>query len=496
MNYSLRAVNRVLLVPLVAVALVATGCGSDESTEAAGPTTKAERDKKPKQTRWSFRTRPDLHPPIFRVATSEQGTAPGYVFIAAKEKKDPGGPMILDDQGQVVWFKSIEPVEAADFRVQRYQGKPVLTWWEGHVSKTGVGVGKLVVVDDTYKEIARFDTGRGVRSDLHEFVITPDDTALLVAYDALRRDLTSVGGPKNGWVYDSIVQEVDIATGGVLFQWRSLDHVPLAESISRKPAKRASRKAPFDYFHVNSVDLDDDGDLIVSARNAHTVYKISRSDGHIVWRLGGKKSDFEMGPGTTFGYQHDARRQDDGTITIFDNSSTPPVAKFSRALVLKLDEKAMTATLVHAFEHPTKVLTPHQGNAQRLPDGHVMVGFGGEPYATEYTDDGQVVFDGKLVVGDTYRAYRLPWAGHPTDRPRVAAEGDDVWVSWNGATDVASWEVLAGEDGTTLKRIKKADRTGFETRIRVDTDERLVAVRALDGAGHPITGGTSRAVER
>jgi hypothetical protein len=78
----------------------------------------------------------------------------------------------------------------------------------------------------------------------------------------------------------------------------------------------------------------------------------------------------------------------------------------------------------------------------------------------------------------------------------VAAEGDDVWVSWNGATDVASWEVLAGEDGTTLKRIKKADRTGFETRIRVDTDERLVAVRALDGAGHPIAGGTARAVER
>jgi hypothetical protein len=350
------------------------------------------------------------------------------------------------------------------------------------------------MLDTSYREVMRIRAGNGYRADLHEMLVTPRGTALLIAYPYVHADLRAVGGPRDGMAIDGVVQEVDLETGHVLFEWHSLDHVGLEES--HWPLPEDPRTVAYDYAHLNSVAIDDDGDLLVNARHTWAAYKIDRRTGTVRWRLGGKKSDFEMGPGTTFGYQHDARRQDDGTITIFDNSSTPPVAKFSRALVLKLDEKAMTATLVHAFEHPTKVLTPHQGNAQRLPDGHVMVGFGGEPYATEYTDDGQVVFDGKLVVGDTYRAYRLPWAGHPTDRPRVAAEGDDVWVSWNGATDVASWEVLAGEDGTTLKRIKKADRTGFETRIRVDTDERLVAVRALDGARHPIAGGTSRAVER
>lgn len=488
--------KRSLLPSLLVLVFAAAGCGGDSSSESAGTTATKTTAKKPNETRRVYHTRPDLHPPIFQVVASEFGQAPGYVFIGAKEKTDPGGPMILGPNGDVVWFKQVQPLAAADFRVQRYQGKPVLTWWQGKVSQTGVGQGKVVIYDDRYQKVAEIDTGRGVRSDLHEFVITPRDTALLVAYETLPYDLTSVGGKKKSWVYDSVVQEVDIATGRVLFEWRSLDHVPLVESVSRKPAKQASRKAPFDYFHVNSVDVDDDGGLIVSARNTHTIYKIGRKDGHIIWRLGGTRSDYEMGPGTTFGYQHDARRQDDGTLTLFDNSSTPDVAKVSRGLVLKLDEKAKTATLVHAYIHPKKILSPHQGDVQVLPDGHVVVGWGGASWVTEYTDDGQVLWDGKLVIGDTYRAYRFPWSGRPTDRPRIAVDGGDVYASWNGATDVVSWEVLAGADGTSLKSVKKADRSGFETKISVETDERLLAVRALDGAGHPIAGGTSRTLER
>jgi Arylsulfotransferase (ASST) len=489
-------VKRGLLSTLLVLAFVAAGCGSDSSSESAGTTKSDASAKKPNETRRVYRTRPDLHPPIFQVVTSELGQAPGYIFVGAKEKTDPGGPMILGPNGDVVWFKQVQPLAATDFRVQRYQGKPVLTWWQGKVSQTGVGQGKLVIYDDRYHKVAELDTGKGVHSDLHEFTITPRDTALLVAYDARPHDLSSVGGKKNGWVYNSIVQEVDIATGRVLFDWRSLDHVPLVESASRKPAQTATRKAPFDYFHVNSVDLDADGNYIISARNAHTVYKISRSDGHIIWRLGGKKSDYEMGPGTTFAYQHDARRNADGTLTLFDNSSTPDVAKFSRGLVLKLDDEAKTATLIHAYIHPRKILSPHQGDVQELPDGHVVVGWGGASWVTEYTHDGQVLWDGKLVIGDTYRAYRFPWAGHPTDRPRIAVDGKDVYASWNGATDVVSWEVLAGADAASLKSVKKIDRSGFETKIPVDTDERMLAVRALDGAGHALTGGTSKTVER
>jgi hypothetical protein len=502
--------------PVLALALLAAlaflpGCGSDSGGSAEGTTaatttaaststatTTGESASASKEsTRHAYVTRPDLKPPIFEVTKHLDGTAPGYLFIAAKDSTRPGGPMILDDDGRVEWFRDVSPLQATDFRVQTYHGKPVLTWWQGTFNKAGIGRGRYEIYDDTYHRIAEVDAGNGVHGDLHEFSITPRDTALLVAYNVVPRDLTSVGGVKNGWVYDSVVQEVDIATGRVLFDWRSLGHVPLVESMLRKPVEAAAkRKGAFDYFHVNSVDVDDDGNLIISARNTHAIYKISRSDGHVIWRLGGRKSDFEMGPGTTFGYQHDARRQPDGTLTLFDNSSTPAIAKYSRGLVLQLDEKNMRASLVHAYIHPKRILSPHQGDLQRLPDGHVIVGWGGEPYVSEFTGDGQALLDGHLLVGDTYRGYRFPWAGRPTDRPRAVVDGDDVYVSWNGATDVVSWEVRAGDDETSLKTVQKADKDGFETKIPLGSDAKLVEVRALDGAGRPLAGGASAPVSR
>jgi outer membrane protein assembly factor BamB len=289
------------------------------------------------------------------------------------------------------------------------------------------------------------------------------------------------------------VQEVTVPGGRVLFEWRSLDHVPLAESVLRKPAKAASRKAPFDYFHVNSVALDTDGNLLVSARNTHTIYKLDRRNGRILWRLGGKTSDFRMGKGTTFGYQHDARRQADGTITLFDNSAAPPIAKFSRALVIRLDERTMRATLVRAYAHPRQVLSPHQGSMQLLANGDVFVGFGGKPFITEFARGGRVLFDAKVVVGDFYRAFRFPWTGRPVTRPAVAVRDGTVYASWNGATEVASWQVLTGDDEGSLAPVKKARRQGFETAIPLDGDGKLIAVRALDADGTTLR--ESRAVE-
>jgi hypothetical protein len=402
--------------------------------------------------------------------------------------------MIFDPSGQLVWFDPIQPKEATDFRVQTWRGKPVLTWWEGRITQTGVGIGRYVIADRTYTRIAEFGLGNGLTGDLHEFRLTPRGTALVLAYKPVVRDLTTVGVNKRNWVYDSVVQEVSVPGARVLFEWHSIDHVPLAESVSRKPAKTASRKAPFDYFHVNSVDLEANGNLLVSARNTHTLYEIDRKDGHIVWRLGGRESDFAMGPGTRFGYQHDARRQRDGTITLFDNSATPPIAKFSRALVIRADEKTMRATLVHAYAHPKRVLSPHQGDAQRMANGDTLVGFGGKPYIAEFTRDGRVVLDAKLVVGDFYRAYRFPWHARPATKPTVVVRDGKAYVSWNGATDVAQWEVRAGDSSRALTSIAKAPKRGFETAIRLDTDATLVSVTALDARGTPL--GTSRVVER
>ena len=463
-----------LLLWLAAAALAAAGCG-DEGSEAGSR----------ERPYHEFRSRPDLKVPRLLVTRPAEGTEPGYLFLAPKKEGRPSGPMIVDETGRVVWFHPVEPKEATDFRVQRYHGKPVLTWWEGTQPTVGIGQGIFVIVDSRYRRIAEVHAGGGLQGDSHEFLITPRGTALLAAYDPVRYDLSSLGGPKKGYVWDSVVQEVDIATGRLLFEWRSLDHVGVGESAQRLPARTASAAQPFDYFHVNSVKPDADGNLLVSARNTSAVYKIDRASGEILWRLGGRRSDFELGEGARFAWQHDARRQEDGTVSIFDNSAIPKVAEQSRALFLRLDRRPRRASLVRAYVHPRHLLSPHQGNVQRLSGGHVLVGWGGQPYVTEFTADGRVVFDAHLAVGDSYRAYRFPWKGRPTDRPAVAVRrGSDgtvtVYASWNGATDVAAWEVLAGADLLPVARVASS---GFETAVKVRTKSRYVAARALDEFG-------------
>ncbi len=255
------------------------------------------------------------------------------------------------------------------------------------------------------------------------------------------------------------------------------------------PPKPNRKGGLYDYFHVNSVAEDDDGDLLISARNTQAVYKIGRDDGQVVWRLGGKKSDFAMGRGTRFAWQHDARRRADGLLTLFDNGAAPKVEDHSRVLVLRLDTKGRRATLVQSFAHPARLLSGSQGNAQFLPNGHVFVGWGANPYFTEFDAQGRVLFDAHFNrSGDSYRAYRFAWTGLPTTRPAVVASvgiGDQVtlFASWNGATEVARWEVLAGDDREQLRPVYTAAKTGFETAITVETDARYVGVRALGRRG-------------
>ena len=227
------------------------------------------------------------------------------------------------------------------------------------------------IFDDAYREISRVRAGNGYRGDLHEFLVTPQDTALLTAYAEVPADLSPVGGGKYGAVWDRIAQEVDIETGEVYFEWHSLDHVGVEESYV---APLEDPAYIYDYFHINSIDVDYDGDLLISARNTWTVYKVDRATGEVVWRLGGKESDFEMGEGIRTVSQHDARRQEDGTITVFDNGAHPQVHEQSRAILLRLDEEEMSATLLREYASPEKVLSTSQGNAQLLSNGYVMVG--------------------------------------------------------------------------------------------------------------------------
>ena len=287
--------------------------------------------------------------------------------------------MILDNDGQLVWFRPLqnEDMDVMNFKVQTYRGETVLTWWEGYY--TGHGQREYVIFDDSYHEIARFTAANGYNGDHHEFLISPQDTALITIYKAVPWDLSYIGGARHGVVWQGIVQELDIETGEVLFEWRSIDHVGLEETYV---TPLQDGRPGIDYFHINSIDVDHDDNLLVSARETSAVYKIDRNSGEIIWRLGGKKSDFEMGPGTRFAFQHDARRLPDGTITIFDNGSLvfengiPKAVEESRGIVLELDERKMKATLVREYTHPDKQYADAAGNMQVLPNGNVFVGWG------------------------------------------------------------------------------------------------------------------------
>jgi hypothetical protein len=444
---------------------------------------------------WAFRSRPDLSPAAVEVTTAQahKDTAAGYIFVAFKEGIGENGPMIIDDQGQLVWFGKYR--SARDFKMQYYQGAPVLSWWEGKVT-AGHGVGEYVIFDDSYREIARVRAGNGYRGDLHEFLITPEDTALLVAYAPRRTDLSQIGGLKDGMAWEGIVQEVEIETGKVLFEWHSLEHVGIEESYIELPE---DPDYLYDYFHINSIDVEPDGNLLVCARNTWTVYKVERKSGKIIWRLDGKKSDFEMSTGTRSAYQHDARRQRDGTITIFDNGAHPKVHDQSRGIVVELDEEKMSAKLVCEYTSPQKRISTSQGNIQLLPNSNVLIGWGSGPFISEFSYDGELLFEARFPPEcESYRAFRFPWSGHSTDEPAVAVEqGPDdkvtLFASWNGATGVTTWEVLAGPRPGRLKWVGSVPRDGFETAMLVQTFDPYVAVRAKDHFGQPL--GTSAPVK-
>ena len=295
------------------LAILVAGCNGAKKSATPAPAAAAKSSaQKPPPTQHFF-SRPDLKPPLVRVQTAAHGTAPGYLFLAPKMVVAQAGPLIMDNRGEVVWFRPLNTRGVTDFRVQKYRGKPVLTWWRGHVSNVGVGDGWYVIYDTSYSPVAEVRPGNGLVGDVHEFLITPRNTAVFTVYHRLPVDLSSVGGPKKGKVWDGIVQEVDIETGHVLFEWHSYPQVGVKESYAPPPPAKAGAKAPpYDYFHINSIDVEPDGNFLVSARNTHTIYEIGRKTKKVLWRLGGKKSDFAMGTGTTFAWQHDARRQEIG----------------------------------------------------------------------------------------------------------------------------------------------------------------------------------------
>ncbi len=442
----------------------------------------------------SFRSRPDLTPPAVEVMRETPGTATGEIFVTPQQGPLQNGAMIVAPDGNVIWFHPVPKGDmAADLKVQRYQGKPVLTWWQGY-SGAGLGQGVDVIDDPSYRTVAVVHAANGLQADLHEFEITPRGTALITAYYPVYWDASSVKGSKQQIVLDSVVQEIDIKTGLLLFQWDSLDHVPLTDSYEAVPKSAGS---PFDYFHVNSLDPDGQGNLIISGRNTWAAYNIDPS-GRTVWALGGKNSSFRIGSAAKFAFQHAVRTAPDSqrTITLFDNGAgPPPIHSESRGLTLQLDPATGTAKLLRATVHSPSLLADFEGNVQSLGAGDQMLGWGQQPYFSEYGPEGQMVFEGRFVdANSSYRAYRFRWTATPSTPPSLAATTTagttTVYASWNGATTVGSWRVLAGADQSALATVTTAPKRGFETEITIPAAP-YVAVQALAADGHVLSTSTT-----
>ena len=451
----------------------------------------------------SFATLPGVQVPILSVTVPDRDPAAGDILTTNGPGPGQYGPLIYTPQGTLVWFDRLPGGETAeDLNEQTYAGRRVLTWWRGRVLELGFGQGEDVVMSSGYQIVARVPGGNGLHADLHDFQIAPHGIAYITAFNPIRCNLSPLGGARDGAIIDTAIQEVDMATGLVRWEWHSLDHIPASQSET----PTATNTRPWDWFHINSIDVEgaganSPGDLFISARNTWAGYQLEGGSGRILWQLGGLKSSFKMDRGTETAWQHDGRILPDGEVTFFDDGSNPPIHHQSRAVRIALDFATHEARLTSSYTHSNPpLLAASQGNMQTLEGGDAtVVGYGGVPAISEYARDGALLFDAHFPYEMAfYRAFRFPWSGRPASPPAVLASLNDtgeetiVHASWNGATEVAAWRVLAAKHTGPLAALATIPASGFESSTTLPLKYARVAVQALDAAGHVL--GTSRTV--
>lgn len=450
---------------------------------------------------YSFPSAPNLHPPKIAFTDPHRGgwPVPGYILLTNfYNLSEPpiwgqSGPLILGENLQPVWFQPVpKRYVAGNLELQHYHGEPVLAWWQGKITNTGATeAGEWVVVNRHYQVVARLQGQDGWLPTLHEFQIVGED-AWVTANKNIPINLSRYGGPYNGALIDVAAQEYNLRTGQLLYSWDALQHVPLSDSYATTP----TNGFPWDAYHINAIQPLGNGKLLVSLRNTWAIYLIEQSSGRILWTLGGRSSSFKFGQGAEFQWQHDARLTGPTTVTVFDDhccqltsggTYVTPTAP-SRGLVLHLNFAAHTATVERVYRHHPPIDAAYMGNVQPLPTGQTFVGWGSEPYFTLYGPNGEVQLEGILPGPNlTYRAYVASWEGEPLQPPAVALrrQGDKeiAYMSWNGATKLARWQLLGGPSATDLHPLGEGQRTGFETALPVPPGTAFIQARALSSTG-------------
>lgn len=507
-----------LLIPILAIFLSGGSARASGSEECGATPYPSNTDHTPldqiilSSSVWSFVSEPNFHPMKISVSINDYGSSSGKIFFApysssAVSSYGQQGSLIVDSSGNPIWFRPLSSVNLmnTDFRVQKLAGEPVLTFWQGTLAAppayTDVPSGSsepgscYYILDKSYQVIKTVSAQKGYTADIHEFLITPNNTALFLSTLAVPMDLTPYGGPKDGYVEDFAIQEVDLRTNELLFFWDALSHIPLAESY--EPASDVSSTGNiWDPYHLNSIGLTDNPDnILVSGRSTSSVYMINKPSKEIVWRLGGKKSDFKIETGGEFSWQHDARFLPNNVISMFDDhccesNTVPPETPPSHGLFLKLDSNAKTARPQAKYYYSPTLNSSSQGNAQILPNGNVFIGWGAS-YFSEYAAGGGTLYAAQMPGSSfTYRAYRENWVGMPHYPPSIAVQSGNgvttVYASWNGSTETNSWQVFSGNDSDKLSPVKSAAKTGFETAIPLTDAGSYFQIKAIDAKGQVI----------
>ena len=402
-----------------------------------------------------------------------QEVSAGYYFIALKPVNTvQTGPYIFDPEGRLVWSGASLGVQSTSVALHRcrFRGVDHLCFWEGK-QVTTLGRGRVLILDQTYQPVAAV-SGVNVALDFHEFNILPDGvTALATVYKPLQFDLSSHGLPSQlGWIYNSGFQELDITTGELLFEWLAADHISTLETIRPLQINREGQtaSAPWDYFHINSVDKTRDGDYVLSSRHTSTIYKISGQNGTVLWRLGGQMSNFSSD--FSIGFQHHVRiREETGDLTklslfnnMWDGIDTPGVNATSTGMLISLDHRTGYVSVIQEYRSApgdTSILSASQGNLEEIPNSsNVFLNWGSGHRLTEHSENGDVILNASIAGGvvDIYRASKGPWVGRPKDPPSLwnyafnSSSPTVSYFSWNGATKVAMWRLYGLIEHTAL----------------------------------------------
>ncbi|KAJ5756250.1 hypothetical protein N7533_005793 [Penicillium manginii] len=415
----------------------------------------------------TFKTLPDVRAVKFDIEHLDRDrAAPGYWFVSPYLHIDPDGPTsvfepfqigphIYDQEGRLVWTGSImfDNHNVFDFRGINSFGN------ETHISliqqfpfddeHRGYGLVMNPNFEIIRKVALRSDLGL---FDIHEFnVLDTGKTAVVTTYTTQEISLGGVGG----------FAELDLTSAQVLHEWKSYNQIPLVETVHYSPWSPVEGDPGWDYVHINSVDKNSAGDYLLSMRFTNTIYLVSGADGRIMWRLNGQRNG-EFDQDFIFSKQHDAKfLHSEGTrhiISLLNNASDEEFNEenVSSALIIEIETGTtpMTARALRRYKRPDEDLTRLRGNAQVLPNNNMFACWSKGGYISEFTEDGELVMSARFTSPrfSNYRAYKNEFVGRPTIPPDMVASvhGTDetnlvtsIWVSWNGATEVASWSFYA-----------------------------------------------------